>query len=93
MAVSQRSAGGRKQARALRRYRQLYRQASLTRPSLLEGVASIFDFAGVFASRSRDENHLQPDAEAIASDWQAVGDDLWAAIGASPPVPHTDDET
>ena len=92
MAVRERSGTVRTQTRAMQRYRQRYRQARLTRPSMLEGVASIFDFAGVFAPRPSAEEPPQSDGEAIASDWRTVGDDLWAAIGASRPVPRSDDE-
>ena len=93
MAVRERSRTAGTQARAMRRYRELYRQARLTRPSILEGVASIFDFAGVFAPRPSAEEPPPSDGQAIASDWQTVGDDLWAAIGASETVPQADDET
>ena len=89
MAVRERPGGTGRQARAMRRYRQLYRQTRLSRPSLLEGAASIFDFAGVFAPRSGVGVHPQSDAEAIASDWETVGDDLRAAMG----VRESDSET
>lgn len=91
MAVRERSGSNGRQARAMRRYRQLYRQTRLTRPSLIEGVASMFDFAGVFGPRARVNTPAESDAEAIASDWEAVGGDLWAAIGAvKPEAPPAD---
>ena len=92
MAVRERSGGTERQARAMRRYRQLYRQTRLSRPSLLEGVASIFDFAGVFAPRSGAGTNPQSDAEAIASDWETVGDDLRAVIGVQEPDSQTADQ-
>ena len=87
MAVHAGSGSAGRQARAMRRYRLLYRQSRRTRPSLLEGVASLFDFAGVFAPRVSVTAPPDSDAEAIASDWDAVGNDLWAAIGAVKPEP------
>ena len=57
------------------------------RPSMLDGAASLFDFAGVFAPRVSVTTPPDSDAEAIASDWDAVGNDLWAAIGAVKPEP------
>ena len=49
------------------------------RPSFFEGVASAFDFAGALAPR-RYEPAPDADALALASDWEAVGTDMWAAI-------------
>ena len=48
------------------------------RRSFLTGFASIFDFAGNLRRRKFGPD---ADARALASDWQAVGADLWAAIG------------
>ena len=48
-------------------------------PSFVEGVASAFDFAGALAPR-RCESTPDADVLALASDWEAVGKDLWAAV-------------
>lgn len=48
--------------------------------SFLRGLASIGNLSGTIV-RSDLDFLDETDAEAIASDWQAVGDDLWAAIG------------
>lgn len=50
------------------------------RPSFLTGLASIFDFAGNL-HRYEYESGPDADARALASDWQAIGDDLWIAMG------------
>jgi hypothetical protein len=51
-----------------------------TRPSFLEGVARIFDFANVLQSYRYDRTEHEADANALMSDWMAVGDDLRHAI-------------
>lgn len=51
------------------------------RPSFLTGLASIFDFAGALQRPRRIPSGPDADARALASDWQAVGGDLWAAMG------------
>ena len=51
------------------------------RPSFLTGLASIFDFAGALQRPRRIASGPDADARAMASDWQAVGGDLWAAMG------------
>ncbi len=50
------------------------------RPSFLTGIASIFDFAGNL-HRYEYESGPDADARALASDWQAIGGDLWIAMG------------
>ena len=50
------------------------------RPSFLTGFASIFDFAGNL-HRYEYDSGPDADARALASDWQAIGDDLWIAMG------------
>ena len=50
------------------------------RPSFLTGIASIFDFAGNL-HRYEYDSGPDADARALASDWQAIGDDLWIAMG------------
>ena len=54
----------------------------LAHPSALAGAAGLFDFAGVLAPQVTAGAPAKSDAEAIAADWEAVGDDLWTAIGA-----------
>ena len=49
------------------------------RPSFFEGVASAFDLAGTLAPR-RYEPAPDADALALASDWEAVGKDMWAGV-------------
>ena len=49
----------------------------VARPSLLTGVASLFDFAGVFAPRVPASLSDRTDAEALAAAWEAVGRDMW----------------
>ena len=48
------------------------------RRSFLTGFASLFDFVGNLRRRKFEPD---ADARAMASDWQAVGNDLWAAMG------------
>ena len=49
----------------------------IRRPSFLAGFASIWDFKGNLRRRKFGPD---ADAQALASDWQAVGDALWAAM-------------
>lgn len=43
----------------------------------LEGFVCVFDLFGVLGKEDYDlDNGFEKDAEAIASDWQAVGDDI-----------------
>ncbi len=50
-------------------------------PSVLDGVAAIFDFTGSLGPRPRtSDNPAEADAEAIAAVWRAVGDDLRRAM-------------
>lgn len=50
------------------------------RPSFLTGAARVLDLAGVLTEFNLE---ALSDAAALSSDWQAVGDDLRAAIGAA----------
>jgi hypothetical protein len=50
------------------------------RPSFLEGVARLFDFANVLQRYRYDRTEHDADAHALSSDWTAVGDDLRHAI-------------
>ena len=62
-----------------------YRRFNYARPSFIEGMARIFDFAGAldYHPRPNPENNCDwaKDAEAIRSDWEAVGQYIWDAIG------------
>ena len=55
----------------------MYERLPVARPSLLTGVASLFDFAGVFAPRVPASLSARTDAEALAAAWEAVGRDMW----------------
>lgn len=62
-------------------YRYAYRHYLQHRLSAIDGAA-LFDFAGALAPQVvHASSPGAADAEAIASDWQAVGDDLRAALG------------
>lgn len=47
---------------------------------LLAGVARIFDFWGLLGQHEAEALERGRDAEAIRSDWRAVGADLWGAV-------------
>jgi hypothetical protein len=46
------------------------------RPSFLEGVSRIFDFAGSLNQYNENQDGKEADVAAIYSDWASVGDDL-----------------
>jgi len=48
------------------------------RPSFAEGMARIMDFGNTLTEYNRSPD---PDAIAIAADWNAVAEDLYTAIG------------
>ena len=50
----------------------------------LSGAALIFDFAGTLAWRHVSTVQNATDADALAADWDAVGDDLRWAMGRHP---------
>jgi hypothetical protein len=50
------------------------------RPTFLEGVARVFDFANVLQNYRHDTTEHEADTNALRSDWIAVGDDLRHAI-------------
>lgn len=52
------------------------------RPSFWTGVASIFDFGGALNRYHVDAPGTRADALAMWADWQAVGDDMRAALQA-----------
>lgn len=51
------------------------------RPSFWEGFGRLFDFGGTLNEYNRSVTPQQADYFAIASDWQAIGDDMRVAIG------------
>lgn len=52
------------------------------RPSFLEGVARIFDFGGTLNEYNFSPTGQEADTAAIRSDWEAIGQDMRAAIEA-----------
>lgn len=62
-----------------------HRHFIYARPSFLEGMARIFDFAGAldyYPNLSvRRKSGPEADAEAIRECWEAVGQYMWDAIG------------
>jgi len=62
-------------------------------PSLLEGFARVLDVGGTFDSYNESASAADADQLATASDWYAVGADLYRAIQrfsakAAKEVPH-----
>ena len=49
--------------------------------SILRGIASLMDFTGSESRDFTDEILARSDADAMRSDWEAVGASLWWAIG------------
>ncbi|MDE0497809.1 MAG: hypothetical protein OXH86_10680 [Acidimicrobiaceae bacterium] len=72
-----------------RRAQRRLRSASRTRRSLLrdfmDGAALIFDFGGKRGQRNISTARCPSDAERMAEDWWAVGNDMRRAMG-QPPV-------
>ena len=50
------------------------------RPSFVEGMGRILDFADVFQEYNRSLTPQQADRLAIAADWGAVEEDIGAAV-------------
>jgi hypothetical protein len=50
------------------------------RPSFLEGLGRIFDFAGALNVYNQSRTPAEADYKAMNSDWAAVGADMWAAV-------------
>lgn len=50
------------------------------RPSFLEGIGRIFDFAGALNVYNQSRTPAEADLKAMNADWAAVGEDLWAAV-------------
>lgn len=53
-------------------------------PSFLAGFAAVLDLGGTLTEYNESESPLETDARAIAMDWRAVGQDLWAAVAHGP---------
>ena len=51
-----------------------------TRPSLLSGMARLFDFWGLYDRYNSSPTPRVADAKAVYSDWRAVGCDLRGAL-------------
>ncbi len=50
----------------------------------LRGAALIFDFGGTSGRRRISTARIPSDADRLASDWNAVGEDLRRAMGSRP---------
>jgi hypothetical protein len=50
------------------------------RPSFLEGVGRVIDFGGTLTEFNGSVTGAVADAVALASDWQAIGEDLEIAM-------------
>ncbi len=55
----------------------------LGRPSLIEGVSRIFDFAGALNKYNTTAMDVDADRRAIMADWRAIGRDIESAMQAS----------
>lgn len=65
-----------------------YTDSSL-KSAILLGVASIFDFTGRLGPKySPIQDPRAEDAEALAGDWQTIGDDL-RRVMSDPRMPNT----
>ena len=53
----------------------------LPKQSFLRGLASLMDFTGSEGQEFTDRILARSDAEAMRADWEAVGADLWLALG------------
>lgn len=53
----------------------------LPKHSFLRGLASLMDFTGSESREFTEKILARSDAEAMRADWEAVGADLWRAIG------------
>ena len=71
------------------RYWQLSRENRRAFPALFAGFASLFDFAVALAPRVSIASLLDSDAEGLASDCDAVGNDLWRALGVVQTDPNS----
>ena len=74
--------------------RELFRRSArlFARPSFSEGVARVLDVGATLNEYNRSRTEEEADAAAIMSDWQAVGDDLTAAMNSfERKSPHVDE--
>ncbi len=53
----------------------------LPKNSILRALASLLDFTRSESQEFTDEILARSDAEAMRADWEAVGADLWLALG------------
>lgn len=53
----------------------------LPKNSFLRGLASLMDFTGSESREFTDRILARSDADAMRADWEAVGADLWLALG------------
>ena len=53
----------------------------LPKHSFLRGLASLMDFTGSESREFTEKILARSDADAMRADWEAVGADLWWAIG------------
>ncbi len=53
----------------------------LPKNSILRAFASLLDFTRSESQEFTDEILARSDAEAMRADWEAVGADLWLALG------------
>lgn len=65
-----------KEARSHNEITNGFSRILFARPSFLEGVARIFDFAGTLSEYNRSRTGEEADYQALLSDWLAVGDDI-----------------
>jgi hypothetical protein len=60
----------------------MFGQYSFTRPSFVDGMGRLFDFASIYNNCIPGETNNMADAIDILSDWNYVGQDLKKAIEA-----------
>jgi hypothetical protein len=60
--------------------RQFHSFRLFARPTFIEGVARVFDFANALQRYRSDKTEHEADTNALSSDWRAVGDDIGYAI-------------
>lgn len=64
----------------------IYDRLKVTRPSFLEGITSLFQFDMSDKRSARQIDIIgtdprQADIDALRSDWEAVGRDMWSVLG------------
>lgn len=50
------------------------------RPTILEGLARLFDFSGSLAMYNTSRSGEEADKKAHSADWHAVAEDMWSAV-------------